>query len=652
MFIFALAVVFKLLSIQFIQGDKYRAIAQKRTVKEVTIPANRGNVYSVKGNLLATSIPKYDIRFDALTPSAKIFEENVKPLSDALSKYSGKPAEYYQKELRKARENKNRYYLLARDIGYSDYIKLRNFPMLELGAFKGGLIVEQTTKREHPMGGIAQRTIGYERKDEAGNVTRPGIDGAFGSMYLQGTDGKRLKQKIGNGQWKPIVDYNQIEPKDGYDVYTTIDVNIQDIAHHALLKQLEFYEAEHGCVVVMDVKTGEIRAISNLGITSKGTYYEKLNYAVGESHEPGSTFKLMALMAALEDKVVDTATVVDTKQGVKTFYNRKIYDSHRGGYGKISVARAFEVSSNIGLATIIDENYAKTPEKFINRLNSWSLNKPLGLSIIGEGEPVIPGPGHKLWSKNALPSIAYGYNVRLTPLQTLTFYNAIANDGVMVKPRFLREVKEFEKTIESFDREIINNKICSDKTLREVQEILKNVVIRGTGSRLYSPHFSMSGKTGTAQTEYWMADWKENRRYVSSFAGYFPAENPKYSCIVIIHKPSTKKGYYGADVSGPVFKRIAQKIFTDTPIIDEVQSLQVMNASVDNEFESYYNIAQTFKTIMPNVIGLPVMDAVSLLENMDVDVDVKITGSGIIKNQSINKNTKLKNKQLIVLEAS
>lgn len=652
MFIFALAVVFKLLSIQFIHGDKYRAIAQKRTVKEVTIPANRGNVYSVNGNLLATSIPKYDIRFDALTPSTKIFEENVKPLSDALSKYSGKPAEYYQKELRKARENKNRYYLLARNIGYSDYIKLRNFPMLELGAFKGGLIVEQTTKREHPMGGIAQRTIGYERTDESGNVTRPGIDGAFGSMYLQGTDGKRLKQKIGNGQWKPIVDYNQIEPKDGYDVYTTIDVNIQDIAHHALLKQLEVYEAEHGCVVVMDVKTGEIRAISNLGITNKGTYYEKLNYAVGESHEPGSTFKLMALMAALEDKVVDTATVVDTKQGVKTFYNRKIYDSHRGGYGKISVARAFEVSSNIGLATIINENYAKTPEKFINRLNSWSLNKPLGLSIIGEGIPVIPGPGHKLWSKNALPSIAYGYNVRLTPLQTLTFYNAIANDGVMVKPRFLREVKEFEKTIESFDREVINNKICSDKTLKEVQEILKNVVIKGTGSRLYSPHFSMSGKTGTAQTEYWMADWKENRRYVSSFAGYFPAENPKYSCIVIIHKPSIKKGYYGADVSGPVFKRIAQKIFTDTPIIDEVQSLQVENASVENEFEGYYDIAQTFKTIMPNVIGLPVMDAVSLLENMDVDIEVEITGSGIIKNQSVKKNKKLRNKQLIVLEAS
>ncbi len=657
MFIFALAVVVKLLTIQFVQGDKYRALAAERLVKKVTIPANRGNVYSVNGNLLATSVPKYDIRFDAVTPSSATFEKYLKPLSDELSKYHGKPSSYYQKELRKARVNRNRYYRLAKNIGYGDYVKFRNFPMLNLGAYKGGLIVEQTTKREHPMGGIAQRTIGYERVDEDGNITRPGIDGAFGMKYLSGVDGERLKQKIGKGQWKPIVDYNQVEPKDGYDVYTTIDVNIQDIAHHALLKQLEEYDAEHGCVVVMEVETGEIRAISNLGRThdsktGRNFYYEKLNYAVGESHEPGSTFKLMALMAALEDKVVDTSTVVDTKQGRKVFYGRSIYDSKHGGYGKISVARSFEVSSNIALASIVDENYASKPEKFINRLKSWSLDKPLGLSIIGEGEPVIPGPGHELWSRNALPSMAYGYNVRLTPLQTLTFYNAVANNGVMVRPRFIKEVKEFEKTIETFDREVINNKICSDKTLGEIQEILKNVVVRGTGRSLYSSHFSMAGKTGTAQTEYWMKDWKDNRRYVSTFAGYFPAENPKYSCIVVIHKPSTKKGYYGADVSGPVFKRIAQKIFTDTPITDEVETLEVQNASVEKEFQSYYQTAQTYKTIMPNVVGLPAMDAVSLLENMDVDVQVKITGTGIVKRQSIDKNTKLKNKQTIVLEAS
>lgn len=650
MFVFGVAVVFKLVSIQLVQGDKYRAMASQRIVKDFVIPANRGNVYSANGNLLATSIPKYEIRFDALTPSSKTFEENLKPLSDSLSGYFGKSSSYYQNKIRRARANKNRYFLLARNIGYSDYIRFRNFPMLKKGAFKGGLIVEQNTKREHPMGGIAQRTIGYERIDEDGNVTRPGIDGAYGVQYLRGVDGKRAKQQIGKGQWKPILDYNQVEPRDGYDIYTTIDVNVQDIAHHALLKQLEYYEAEHGCVVVMEVKTGEIKAISNLGRTSKGTYYEKLNYAIGESHEPGSTFKVMALMAALEDKVVDTATIVDTKRGVKTFYRRKIYDSHHGGYGEISVAKALEVSSNIGLATIIDENYSEKPKRFLKYMDKWSLNKTLGLPIIGEGKPVIPKPGDKLWSKNALPSMAYGYNLRLTPLQTLTFYNAIANNGVMVKPRFLKAVKEFDKTIESFEKEVINPKICSNKTLGEMQEILKNVVERGTGKRLYSPYFSMAGKTGTAQAEYWMKDWKENKRYVSSFAGYFPAEKPKYSCIVVVHKPSTKKGYYGADVSGPVFKSVAQKIFTDTPLIDQVESLEVLQASVEDEFEGYYDLAQKHKTIMPNVVGLPAMDAVSLLENMGLKVDMK--GVGVIKKQSINKGQKVRKNQKVVLEIS
>lgn len=650
MFIFALAVVFKLLSIQFFQGDKYRSLAETRTIKNVVIPANRGNLYSADGNLLATSIPKYDIRIDAITPSSKTFEAYLKPLCDSLSSFSGKPSSYYQKEIRKARANKNRYYLLARNIGYSDYIRVRNFPLLKLGAFKGGLIVEQTTKREHPMGGIAQRSIGYERFDEDGNVTRAGIDGAFGVKYLRGKDGKRLKQKIGKGQWKPIEDYNQVEPKDGYDLYTTISVNIQDIAHHALLQQLEYYEAEHGCVVVMEVETGEIRAISNLGRTEKGTYYEKLNYAVGEAHEPGSTFKLMALMAALEDKVVDTSTVIDTKQGVKTFYGRKIYDSHHGGYGKISVARAFEVSSNIGLATLIDENYSSSPKKFLNRLKSWSLHEPLGLPIIGEGQPKIYEPGHAKWSKNALPSMAYGYNLSLTPLQTLTFYNAIANNGVMVKPRFIREVRELNKQIEVFDKEVINNKICSDKTLKEVQEILKNVVVRGTGKRLYSTYFSMAGKTGTAQTEYWMADWEENKRYVSSFAGYFPAENPKYSCIVVIHKPSIEKGYYGADVSGPVFKRIAQKIFTDTPLIDEVQTLEIEDLAVEQEYQTYFSISEKYKTIMPDVVGLPIMDAIAILENLGLRV--KIDGEGDVISQSISKGEKVKKKQTVVIQAS
>ncbi|MBV7269459.1 penicillin-binding protein [Winogradskyella luteola] len=652
MFVFALAVVFKLCSIQFIQGDEYRALAEKRTIQRFPIEPNRGNVYSADGSLLATSIPKYDIRIDAIQAKDAVFNEHIGALADSLSVYKGKSASYYKNIIRKARNNKNRYFLLAKNISYSDYIKMRNFPLLNLGAIKGGLIVEQTTRREHPMGEIAARSIGYEKIDENNYATRVGIDGAFGEKYLRGKKGERLKQKIGNGQWKPIADYDQVEPQDGYDLYTTIDVNIQDIAHHSLLGQLEKYEAEHGCVVVMDVKTGEIRAISNLAKTSKGTYYEKLNYAVGESHEPGSTFKVMAMMAALEDKVIDTSTVIDTKNGRKMFYGRPINDSGKG-YGKISAARALEVSSNIGLATIIDDNYSKKPKKFLDRLSKWKLDQPLGVSIIGEGKPDIPRPGASNWSRNALPSMAYGYNLTMTPLQTLAFYNAIANNGELIKPRFIRSVKSFDKDIEVFEKEVLVDKICSDKTLSQIQDILKNIVIRGTGRRMYSETFSMAGKTGTARTDYAnYEEWRKDKKYISSFAGYFPVDNPKYSCIVVIHKPSTKVGYYGADVSGPVFKRIAQKIYTDTPIIEEVRTLEFNTNVVDQDFENYYENARKYKQLMPSVVGMPAMDAIALLENLQVKVKVKLNGSGTVKKQSVDRHQKLKPNQTIILEAS
>ncbi|WP_188605592.1 penicillin-binding protein [Aquaticitalea lipolytica] len=649
MFVFAIAIAFKLFNIQFVQGEKYRDLAEQRTIKNVIIPANRGNVYASDGSLLATSIPKYDIRLDAITPTNKIFEKYITPLCDSLSKYTGKSSSYYQKDIRKARANKNRYYLIARNINYTDYTRLRNFPLLNLGAFKGGLIVEQTTKREHPMGGIAQRTIGYERIDEDNNVTRAGIDGAFGVKYLRGTDGHRWKQKIGHGQWKPITDFNEVEPKDGYDVYTTIDVNIQDIAHHALLEQLEKYKADHGCVIVMETKTGEIRAISNLGRNSDGYYYERLNYAIGESHEPGSTFKLMALTAALEDKVIDTSDVVDTKNGVLTFYGKPVRDSKHGGYGKISIAKAFEVSSNTGIVAAIDKAYKNQPSKFVERLYSMNLNNDLDLPLIGEPKPIIPDPRIKngRWSGIALQWMAYGYGVSFTPLQTLTFYNAIANDGEMVKPQFLREVREFDKTIVPFKKEVINPQICSKETILKVKQLLKEVVEKphGTGHKLYSPNFSMAGKTGTCQKDYAQ---KDKLSYISSFAGFFPAENPKYSCIVVIHEPDKSVGYYGADVSGPVFKKIAQKIFTDTPITDEVKSLQFKNTIVDNDFQTYYDVAQTYKTIMPDVTGMPTMDALALLENMGLKV--KIGGVGIVKSQSIEKGIKVKRNQTVFLE--
>jgi cell division protein FtsI (penicillin-binding protein 3) len=649
MFIFSLLVVYKLVDIQFVHGNQYRDLAEKRTVKNVEIPANRGNVYSADGSLLATSVPKYDIRIDAITPSAKNFEKYLKPLCDSLAKFHGKSSAHYQQGIRKARANKNRYFLLARNLSYSDYLRFRNFPLLELGAFGGGLIVEQTTKRVHPMGGIAERTIGYERIDEKGNVTRPGIDGAFGVKYLRGINGRRLKQKIGKGQWKPIEDFNQVEPQDGYDVYTTIDVNIQDIAHHALLEQLEKFSAEHGSVIVMETRTGEIRAISNLGRTSKGTYYERLNYAVGESHEPGSTFKLMAMVAALEDKVIDTTTIVDTEKGILSFYGRKVRDSKHGGYGKISAAKAFEVSSNTGMVKLINNSYKDEPSKFVDRLYEMGLNKTLELPIIGEGVPKITHPSDKKnWDGLDLPWMAFGYGVSLTPLQTLTFYNAIANDGEMVKPRFLREVKEFSKVIVPFEKEVINPAVCSKETAKKVRQMMKNVVEKkhGTAHNIYSLNFSMAGKTGTCQTEY----WKEPGLYIASFAGYFPAEKPKYSCIVVIHKPDKKIGYYGNVVAAPVFKKIAHKIYSDTPIVDAVENLNENHTAVEKSYDAYFEIAQKYKTIMPDLKGLPAMDAITLLENMGMKV--KLLGSGKVISQSITKGTKIKKNQTIVLQLS
>ena len=651
MFVFALMVVYNLTKIQFVNGDSYRALAEKRTLKDVVIPANRGNVYSLNGNLLATSVPKYDIRIDLVTSTTQNFEMFLGGLCDSLSNFNKSSKSELQKQLRKARENKNRYFLLASNLDYSDYLRFRSFPLLKLGSFRGGLIVEQKTKRDYPLGGIAQRTIGYERMDTQGYTTRVGIDGAFGEKYLRGVNGKRLKQSIGKGQWKPIDDFNQTEPKDGYDVYTTIDVNIQDIAHHALLEQLEIYKADHGSVVVMETKTGEIRAISNLGRNLEGNYHERLNYAIGESHEPGSTFKLMALAVALEDQKIDTTSIVDTKDGVLSFYGNKVRDSKKGGYGKISVAEAFEVSSNTGVVSAVYQAYKKNPSLFVDGLYRMNLRDSLGLALVGEGKSIIPDPRIKnnRWSGIALQWMAYGYGVSFTPLQTLTFYNAIANDGKMVKPRFLKEVKAIDQSVEVFETEVINAQICKPATVKKLQALLKNVVEKphGTAHGLYSENFSIAGKTGTCQKNY---SSKDQLNYISTFSGYFPADSPKYSCIVVIHEPDKNVGYYGADVSGPVFKKIAQKIYTDTPTMDFIDNINQTSEAVENQFQAYYKLAQAATNIMPDLKGMPAMDAIAILENMGLKVTT--IGYGIVEKQSLVGGQKVKPNTNIVLELS
>lgn len=649
-FLMAIAIAVKLTNIQWVEGDYYRKLAKERTVKNFVIPANKGNIYSADGSLLATSIPNYEIRFDAVAPKAEAFEKNVKSLSDSLASVLGKPSNFFENELRKARANKNRYYLVARKLSYTQYSKIKSFPLFNLGAYKGGIIIEQETVREHPIGKIAERTIGYDRIDESGQLKRVGIEGAFGK-YLNGKDGKILKQKIAKGQWKPIRDVNEIDPQDGYDVISTIDVYIQDIAHHALLKQLEEYGAEHGCVVVMETKTGQVKAISNLGRDEKsGNYYETINYAVAESHEPGSTFKLVDMIALLDDNKVDTSKVYDSRGGVITYRGDKVRDSHEGGYGKISLGKGFEVSSNTILVQAVVENYKNNPQQFIDRINKMGLNKPLGLPFQGEGKPIVHQTSDKNWNPNILPWMAFGYSVAMTPLQTLTLYNAVANNGEMVKPQFVSEIKEWNKTIKKYDKQIINPKICSDATIKKLKALLSNVVKRGTGAKLYSKDFSMAGKTGTAQANYGK-NGGNDKHYISSFVGFFPAEHPKYSCIVVVHAPNTSmNNYYGADVAGPVFKRIAQKIFTDAPSTNEIKNLNRKIQKQEINYDSYFVKSEKKMQLIPNVKGMSGMDAVALLENLGVKV--KAVGVGKVKKQSLAAGQNIVKNTTILLELS
>lgn len=651
-FIMAVLITFNLTKIQWSQGDYYRKLAKERTVRNFVIPANKGNIYSSDGSLLATSIPNYNIRFDAVAPKGIAFEKNVLPLADSLSKMLGKPSSFYHTQLRMARANKNRYLLIARDLSYTEYIKIKGFPLFNLGANKGGMITEQETVREHPIGKIAERTIGYDRIDENGIRVGKGIEWSY-RKYLNGKDGKVLKQKIAKGQWKPIRDVNEVDPQDGYDVISTIDVYIQDIAHHALLKALTEFKAEHGCVVVMETKTGKVKAISNLGKLKEtdSTYFETQNYAIAESHEPGSTFKLVDMIALLDDHKVDTSKVYNRQGGLILFSNKyKVEDSHRDGPQIISLARGFEISSNTVLVQAVYENYRNNPQQFVDRIDRMGLNKPLGLPFQGEGKPYIPQPSDKHWSAISLPWMAFGYGVSVTPLQTLTLYNAIANNGEMIKPQFVSEIKEWNKVIKKYDKEVINPKICSDETIKKLKAVMQNVVKKGTGSKLYSKDFSMAGKTGTAQANYGH-NGGSDKHYISSFVGFFPAENPKYSCIVVVHKPNTSgNNYYGADVAGPVFKRIAQKIFTDSPSTNEIKNLNKKISKQELAYDDYKIKSNSEIKVIPNLKGMSGMDAVALLENLKLKV--KVIGIGKVKKQSIPAGESLDKNKTIILELS
>lgn len=622
--VLGLGIGYKIFHIQYIEGDNYRQLAKNKTIQNFTITPERGNIFSDDGSLLAASSTSYDIYFDAVTVSNSNFLNYSRPLAKNLSFLFENDEEFYYNKLNSAKEKNKRYFLIQRNISVEELNKIKKMPLFKLGGVRGGLIIEKKNSRDYPLNKIAERTIGRERKISDNKFSGVGLEHAFGKE-LRGKNGIQLMQKISNGKWKPISSTNKIEPVSGSDIVTTINVGFQDITHHSLLEQLERYEADHGTAVVMETASGEIKAISNLGRTSEGKYYERLNYAVGEHFEPGSTFKLMSIIAALEDGKVDMNTVVDTENGVLSFYGAKVRDSKEGGYGKISLNEVFKLSSNTGIVKIINEAYKEDPEKFSNRLYNMGLNNKLGLSIFGESRPKIPHPNDKDWSGLSLPWMVYGYGVLLSPLQILTFYNAVANDGEMVKPIFRKKNTLISNKI------ILNPSICSKSTLDNVKLMLENVVNEdgGTGSNIKSDIYKIAGKTGTGQVDY----TTDNVQYISSFVGYFPADKPKYSCIVVIHKPNKSKGYYGSTVAAPVFKKISDKIYSLTPEKVEFDNLRIEDFEKIKLTNSIKIDGSDFSIIK----GKNFRNVLPVLENLGFEVVFKGNGS-LVKNYRINKS--------------
>ena len=570
LFLFALGVLYRLATVQFVERNILEQSALNQNRKMETLEAKRGNIYSIDGALLATSVPSYHVYFDPTVVRENEFNADLGGLADSLFLLTTKSSSYWVNYLRNARSSGDRYVRIARDLNYRQYVRLNQFPIFEKGRGRGGLIVDMNIARKKPLSPLADRLIGYYKETGTEEI-RVGIEGAFNDRILEGKPGVREVQRIQKGLWKPVGLDSRIEPEDGKDVVTTINSNIQDIAHQSLNSVLTRYKAEKGTVIVMDVKTGAIRAMSNLTKSSDGVYTEQLNDAVGALYEPGSTFKLMSLVAALEDRKVDTSKVFHAPYGHYKIYDRIIRDSRHGGYGAISLATAFAVSSNTAFAEMIHEGYKENPEAYVNRLYSMKLHQPLDIPIKGEASPTVRYPGEKGWSGVSLAFMSHGYEVAMTPLQVLSYYNAIANNGIYVKPQFIEQIRKGNQIEKQFKTEVIHPSIASRSTLKQVQQLLRNVVEKpfGTAHKLYDPYFSMAGKTGTSQLDYHKGN--DEIDYISSFAGYFPADNPQYSCIVVVHRPDKNDKIYGADVAGPVFKSIAQKIYATSPHKEVIQ---------------------------------------------------------------------------------
>jgi cell division protein FtsI (penicillin-binding protein 3) len=680
----AVAILIRILVLQFVQHGKWSAMSEKYVYKTTEMPANRGDILSYDGRLLASSVPYYTIYMDTRSTgmSAGTWSKGINGLSAGLANHLGvRSADEWKAVIMEARKRGDRYFLIKRRVDYETLKELRKLPIFREGQYRGGMVAQAENRRILPNNELAARTIGYLNLGDEGTVV--GIEGSF-NKDLAGKNGVVVKQRLTGGDWITVYGAGSAGSRDGNDVVTTIDIDLQDVATSALESQLSKHNAHHGCAIVMEVATGDIRAIANLELGSDGRYHETYNYAIGESTEPGSTFKLPVLMAALEDGVIDTGDVVDTGTGSVKFYNKIIKDTREEGYGRLTVKEVFELSSNVGTSKLINEHYRDNPKDFVNRLCAMKLNEKLDIQIKGEGEPLIKYPGDKLWSGLSLPMMSHGYEVRMTPLQILTFYNAVANDGRMMKPRFVTAVTRNGKVIRRYDPDVIINSIASRSTIRKAKKMMEGVVERGTAMNLKNPNYKIAGKTGTAQIALGKSGYRSGARisYQASFAGYFPAENPLYSCIVVVNAPSNGV-YYGNLVAGAVFKEISDKIYATNffrDFRDPFNSNKVAMApeagngyredinkvfreldvrykrTANNDWVKTMESGDTVrlvgvnvsKGLVPDVRGMSLRDAVYLLEN--AGYRVRYSGKGKVLRQSPEHGARYFEGQIVSLE--
>lgn len=606
-----------------------------KNYREATLKAARGNLFASDGSILATTVMRYDIYLDFKTMKDTIYTNNIGALTDSLSKMFGKPRAEFRKKFDEQRKNKNQYYTLAKGLDFDQYDRIRKFPIFKKGKNKGGFIVDRNYKRELATSEIGAGTIGMDD-----GVHTAGLEGAF-SKYLRGTDGKRLEQRINSSQWKPIDYWKVQEPVDGEDVYTTLDLRIQDIAHSALQKQLVNFEAKHGTVIVMEVETGKVRAMVNLRRNDDGDYVDSYNYALKDNIEPGSTFKTISLLAAMDDGFIDENTTVNVGNGIWVYAKQRISDGHGGGTYDISDVLA--KSSNVGSAKLITKYYAEKPQIFLDHLRRWKLFDKMDIELPGITKPKILTPESKRWNAATLASIAYGYSTNINLLQLATFYNGVANNGKMLKPLFIDKIMKDGKVMYTAKPEVMVNKMASEKAIKMMTNALTKAVEKGTAKSIFTPNLKMAGKTGTARFEYWLPG---PMKYRSSFAGFYPADNPKYTCYVMISEPNTSKGFYGATVAAPVFKEIAGKTFLKTPQNIEREMLVDKKVNLNKMVEPNVKVAVSNKQ-MPNVVGLIGKNVIPQLENLGYRVDYK--GVGRIKEQFPTEGTIISRNQRIYL---